>query len=91
MNRLSLSRYLPIVLLSVIFLPVARVSAANPPAGGDVLINEYVANSSVTEWVELYNTTASDLDLSGHYLDDLQNAGGAPKLIPNGTIIPAGG
>ncbi|MCB8963295.1 MAG: lamin tail domain-containing protein, partial [Ardenticatenales bacterium] len=91
MNRLSLSRYLPVVLLSVIFLPIARVSAANPPAGGDVLINEYVANSSVTEWVELYNTTASDLDLSGHYIDDLQNAGGAPKLIPNGTIIPAGG
>lgn len=55
-----------------------------------MVINEYVARSSVTEWVELYNTTANALDISGHYIDDILSGGGAPKLIPNSTIIPAG-
>ncbi|MBK8900510.1 MAG: lamin tail domain-containing protein [Anaerolineaceae bacterium] len=77
-------------LIALLFLFIPSVSAANPPGAGDVLINEYVANSS-TEWVELYNTTANDLDLSGHYIDDIASGGGAPKVIPNNTIISAGG
>lgn len=80
-----------VLFLTATFLFQRPVSAANPPSAGDVLINEYVANSGVTEWVELYNTTASDLDLSGHYIDDIAGGGGAPKLIANGTTIPAGG
>ena len=93
MTRLNrLTRLTIPVLILFLLLPVTTSTlAANPPGAGDVLINEYVANSSVTEWVELYNTTGSDLDLSGHYIDDLASGGGAPKLIPNGTIIPAGG
>ncbi len=78
-------------LIALLFLFIPSIaSAANPPGAGDVLINEYVANSSL-EWVELYNTTGSDLDLSGHYIDDIASGGGAPKVIPNGTIITAGG
>lgn len=76
-------------LLILLFVP-GQLLAANPPGAGDVLINEYVANSSV-EWVELYNTTGNDLDLTGHYIDDISGGGGAPKLIPSNTIIPAGG
>ncbi|MCP5097216.1 MAG: hypothetical protein GY943_16840, partial [Chloroflexi bacterium] len=83
--------------LSLLVLMVAplflfgQAVAASPPGPGDVLINEYVARSSVTEWVELYNTTASDLDISGHYIDDIASGGGSPKVIPNGTIIVSGG
>jgi len=62
----------------------------NPPGPGDVLINEFVANAT-TEWVELYNTTGSELDLSGHFIDDVDGGGGSPMEIPGGTTIPAGG
>lgn len=90
MNRSHLSRLTMMALFLVLIIPVSQVAAANPPGPGEVLINEYVANSA-TEWVELYNTTAVDLDLSNHTIDDIAGGGGAPKLIPAGTIIPAGG
>ena len=46
---------------------------------GEVLINEILpAPSSGPEWVELYNTTSSDVDISYCYIDDLADAGGAP-------------
>ncbi len=77
------------ILIFLTFMTSGQAAAANPPGPGDVVINEYVANSS-TEWVELYNTTAHDLDISGHYIDDIPSGGGSPKLIPNNTIILAG-
>ena len=59
---------------------------------GEVLINEILpAPSSGAEWVELYNTTSSDVDISYCYLDDLADAGGVPVQIPNGTTVPAAG
>jgi len=59
---------------------------------GEVLINEVLpAPSSGAEWVELYNTTGSAVDISFCYLDDLADAGGAPVQIPNGTSVPANG
>ena len=91
MSKSHLRRIFYIALFICLFLPLSSISAEDPPTIGDVVINEYVANSSITEWVELYNTTATPLDISGHYIDDLENGGSAPKLIPNGTIIPAGG
>lgn len=90
---MSKPRLLSPVLLTVLALLLSTVSpafAANPPNPGEVLINEYVANAT-TEWVELYNTTASDLDISGFYIDDIAAGGGAPKVIPASTIISAGG
>jgi len=90
---MSKTRVLIPTLLTVLFLLLSTVSpafAADPPDPGDVLINEYVANAT-TEWVELYNTTASDLDISGFYIDDIAGGGGAPKVIPASTIISAGG
>lgn len=90
MPRSYVIRFLFLVVLLFLFFPGGAALAANPPGAGEVLINEYVANSS-TEWVELYNTTGNDLDLSGHYIDDVSGGGGSPKLIPNNTIITAGG
>lgn len=45
----------------------------------DVVINEFMASNGATafdqnfeadDWIELYNNTASDIDLSGYYLSD---------------------
>jgi beta-lactamase superfamily II metal-dependent hydrolase len=59
---------------------------------GEVLINEILpAPSSGPEWVELYNTTAGDVNIGYCYIDDLADGGGSPYEIPAGTIIPAGG
>lgn len=57
-----------------------------------VRVNEFMpAPSSGNEWIELYNPTSSPVDVSGYYVDDVANGGGAPKAIPSGTVIPAGG
>lgn len=85
------TRLLALTVLAVLllFLPTSSALAA-PPSVGDVLINEYVANAT-TEWVELYNTTGSALDISGFYIDDIAGGGGAPKVIPASTTIAANG
>jgi beta-lactamase superfamily II metal-dependent hydrolase len=59
----------------------------------DVVINEYVPDNAgfATEWVELYNPTSTDLDLSGLWIDDTADGGGSPKKIASGTVIAAGG
>jgi hypothetical protein len=66
---------------------------------GDVLMNEIVASNSTSafdlnaesdDWVELYNTTANSIDLSGMYLsDDPTNY--MKWAFPFGTNIPANG
>jgi len=63
------------------------------PVVGEVLVNEFLPAPQTlytTEWVELYNITADQLDLSGMWIDDLLNGGGAPKQIPSGTILEPG-
>jgi len=66
-----------------------------------IVINEYsCANSSAAglsdsfgereDWVELYNTTGSAIDLNGYYLSD--KASNPTKFqIPSSIVIPAGG
>jgi len=57
-----------------------------------IKVNEFMmAPSTGNEWIELYNPTTSAVDVSGYFVDDVAGGGGAPKLIPAGTIIPAGG
>ena len=65
----------------ILLATISQIQAFDNPGPGDILINEYVPNSS-TEWVELYNTTPTPLDISGYYIDDLAAAGGSPKPIP---------
>ena len=76
MTKKQLTPTVALMTFLFFFLPALSVTAANPPGPGDVLINEYVANSSLTEWVELYNTTGSDLDLSGQFIDDIDEGVG---------------
>lgn len=75
---------------------VSAAAAAPGPAGSvaDVRINEYLMapkDSGSTEWVELYNPTAVTLDISGLWIDDVADSGGAAKQVPAGTSIAAGG
>lgn len=66
-------------------------SAGGNPAS--VKVNEFLMapSGTATEWVELYNPTSASVDVSGRYVDDVAAGGGAPKQIPAGTVIPAGG
>ena len=68
---------------------------------GSVVVNELLAHTDggVEDWIELHNTTASDIDISGWFLSD--NPGNLTKFVipgdpsnPGGlgnTILPAGG
>ena len=72
------------------------VTGAGTGNNGDptqVKVNEFLMAPSTggTEWVELYNPLAAPVDVSGFYIDDVAGGGGAPKQIPAGTMIPAGG
>ena len=67
------------------------------PAIGEVLINELMADNGTTaldsngendDWIELYNTTANGIDLTGLYLSD--DAANLMKWqIPIGTSVAA--
>lgn len=69
------------------------------PTVGSVLVNEIIASNSTSaldqngendDWIELYNTTSSPIDLSGMYLtDDALNL--MKWSFPVPTIIPANG
>ena len=59
-----------------------------------IVINEFLPDPNVLyteEWIELYNPTAEDVNLTGYVLDDIVEGGGSPYTIPQGTIIIAGG
>ena len=54
-----------------------------------VVINEVFPkpkNEFTDEWVELYNPTDKEIDLSGYYIDDIEG-GSKPIMISNGSII----
>lgn len=71
------------------------VTGAGAGTTGDptrVRVNEVLmAPSAGNEWVELFNPLTAPVDVSGFYVDDVAGGGGAPKQIPSGTVIPAGG
>ncbi|MGQ0722538.1 MAG: lamin tail domain-containing protein [Candidatus Eiseniibacteriota bacterium] len=80
--------------------PVVNVVTGASP--GDVVINELLpvsANpndtSDESEFVELYNRTTVDLDVSGWTLTDVGRSEGCTLdsrwAFPSGTVLPAGG
>jgi beta-lactamase superfamily II metal-dependent hydrolase len=65
-----------------------------PPDPSIVRVNEFLMapkRQNQPEWIELYNPGTQAIDLSGLYIDDVASGGGAPKQIPAGTTIAAGG
>src|SRR5262245_18025177 len=81
-----------------LLLPVT-LALATLPASGQVVINE-VSASNLTDYadnfgefgdyVELYNTTAAAVDISGWYLSDSQS-NPLKWAVPAGTIVPVNG
>ena len=59
----------------------------------DIVINEIMPNpnGSTPEWVELYNPTPQDIEISGMWLDDIAGGGASPIQVPASTTITAGG
>ncbi len=85
-----------VVTLLVLFI-LRATARAQPP---EILINEFLASNQtankdpqfreLSDWVELYNTAAEAVDLSGYYVTD--NLDEPEKWrIPDGTVIPGGG
>ncbi|HUT12474.1 MAG TPA: lamin tail domain-containing protein [Thermoguttaceae bacterium] len=81
--------------------PGAADAMAEMPVGA-VVINEVLAHSDDPargDWIELHNTTAADIDISGWFLSD--DIGQPQKFVipgdpgtpfaPGNTILPAGG
>ena len=76
----------------------SQAAGGNPGSGdfgvatGSVLINEVLSNTTLSfgDRIELYNTTAAAIDLSGWYLSD-SSATLNKYRIPDGTTIAAGG
>ncbi len=70
---------------------VFSVYAGNP---GDVVISEFTtrgASSAYDEFVEIYNPTCSDVDISGWKLQYWSGASWGDKLtIPASTVLPSG-
>ncbi len=72
----------------------------SPVYSGNVVINEVLASNSrsnydsdfgaCSDWVELYNSANSDIDLEGWFLSD-DPADPDKWQIPGNTLIPAGG
>lgn len=88
------ARYSGATAKTSVTVTVANGSSARQPTAGEVLINEFVATTGtvqISEWVELYNTTAETLDIGSMYIDDIAAGGGSPQQIPTGTTIEAGG
>lgn len=74
---------------SAVFLLLSNyVLAQSAPVAGQVVISEVAwagtAASANDEWIELYNTTGSAIDLSGWMIDD--DDGSQQYVIASGTI-----
>ena len=89
MNR-NLSIVFSLVLLVGITVPAYAQTADN------VVINEVDINppgddsASISEWVELYNPTDSEIDLSGWQIAATYFNFKTPMTIPDGTVIKPG-
>jgi len=79
-------------------LAAITFSCKKPDAEKTVVINELMPSNSTIpdpvgefdDWIELYNTTGSPVDLSGYFLTD-NKANLKRWEIPAGTSIPAFG
>lgn len=67
-------------------------AAANACVLPSVVINEIESNADVTDWVEIVNTSASAVDITGWTVMDADPVGHAGETtpLPAGTILEAG-
>jgi hypothetical protein len=89
--------------ISLLFLIIAAVTFScekeKDPVIKNIVINELLAvnstivsdqNGEFDDWLELYNLTSADIDISGYYLSDNDTKISKWK-IPSGTVIKGGG
>ncbi len=76
----------------------AYAGIASAQVFGDVVITEVMFNDTAgtdLEWIEIHNTTASAIDISGWIVHDTPTypptTGEGALLVPASTTIPAGG
>jgi hypothetical protein len=69
--------------------PAAANDCPLPEGAENLAINEVQSNDPTDgpDWVEIANTGATAVDISGWMLAD----NGSPVALPSGTIVPAGG
>lgn len=60
------------------------------PTDAQIILHE-ISPSSNPEWIELFNTSDFDADISGWVIDDEVGKGSKPYMLPPGTSIPAQG
>ncbi|TFG12973.1 hypothetical protein EU537_07540 [Candidatus Thorarchaeota archaeon] len=75
--------------------PTPGESNGGTSGSGDVvLLNEFLPDPYTLyseEWIELYNPSDTQVDISGYILDDITSGGTGAYAIPDGTTIPAYG
>ena len=68
--------------------PAPALAAAAAPAG--LVVNEVESNGDDVDWVELANTSAAAIDISGWSMLDSDDTH-TPYVLPTGSVVPAGG
>ena len=95
-NRRALSSAF-IVALAAGTVPVAAPTASATPAGDNVVINEVYGGGGNSgsvysnDFVELYNPTDHDIDVTGWVLDQQSTAGKSGSTTTLNGAVPAGG
>lgn len=87
-----ITTFFVILICNTLFFSLSRAQVVYSDA---VHINEFlpdpIGDDATLEFIELYNNSAVDVDISGWKLDDIENSGSSEFLIPSGTVLPAGG
>lgn len=81
----------------ILFVPTPGAANDNsiPPPAVTVVVNEIFSRGTTEDpdWVEIFNASNGDIDLTGYKIYDGGGQSGTKpkKEFPSGTIIPAGG
>ncbi len=91
------SYLIPVFLFAALVIAAGVMIAHKPQI--DVVINEVCTsnvsccedeNGDFPDWIEIYNPTPQDIDLSGYIINDSNDLKKEKFVIPDGTILAAG-
>ncbi len=71
---------------TIVNTPTPGMSNGGTP---DLCLNEIFSNGD-PDWIELYNSTSSDIDISGYFIYD-DSSSEDKSTFPEGTVVPANG
>lgn len=90
---------LQILTMRYLFLLFTFLAFAHNSSTAQVVVNEFSASNlnqftdnynGYEDWIELYNTSGSSVNIGGYFLSDNENKRGKYQ-IPSGTTIPGNG